>query len=386
MTVIFYLNKLQAAMTKTAGIDKIYIHFPFCRELCGYCDFFSRERNTCRGFIKKFPDLISGEYSLYKDICRTGLSTLYFGGGTPLAAGYAGLQSVFSIFKNILHKNTEITLETNPLFNEGAARSDWENLLAKIPKLRISAGIQSFDLSELEHLGRNKIPDPAFLDFLKKNASELSLDFIFASGSKRLLSLKKDIIKALALKPAHLSFYGLEGSRLHSTASEKDFLSQYRYIITTLKKSGYRQYEISNFSLPGHECRHNLNYWQNGHYLGLGPGACGYIHKDGKDIRYSNHRNFSLYQKCLQEGKMPWARRETINSKTREFEFLFLALRTGSGISLKKYRSIFKDDFFRKYVLFIKKHTKFLIIDRDRICLNFRGLCLYNEIASDLYI
>ena len=218
------------------------------------------------------------------------------------------------------------------------------------------------------------------------------MDFIFHICMDERESIKKNIEIAIRFGAKHMSFYSLElkknawGRNIDKNRNDEDFVQCYRYIIEMLADNGYMQYEISNFALNGYESIHNANYWNSGYYIGAGPGAYGYYMCDKKRIRYANYKLFENYIHRINKGEAPVVSKEMINKQKREWEFIFLSFRTKNGLDMEAYEREFNENFMKKYKESLKKHKKYLEFSGNRIWLNIRGFCVYNEICSDFFI
>lgn len=327
----------------------VYVHIPFCRSKCHYCDFTS------------YPGINEEEVTLYikallkeTDIYRAGLpdlkiKTLYIGGGTPtcLTGGqlYVMLGSLYERLGIV--KGTEVTVEGNP----GTLDGHKLRIIKDSGCTRLSLGVQSFNQRELKMLGRihsvNEVYDTV------KNAraagfDNLNIDLMYGLPEQEQKDWTDNLNKALELAPDHVSLYQLnyeEGTPFYSLLQQGIYqqfdqekaLNMYETAIETLIKSGYLHYEISNFSLPGKECKHNKIYWSNQEYLGLGAGASGYV----AGIRYTNYKGLTEYGRVVREGEKPIESTEIITEDLCLREAVFLGLRLIEGIN--------KSEFFLRY-------------------------------------
>ena len=325
----------------------LYLHIPFCKAKCAYCDFYSLPRGE-----EKMDDYAA---ALTAHLVETApmaaghtVDTVYFGGGTP---SYLGAERVMQLLQAVkkhyrVAKDAEITMEANPdsLF-------DWKELraLRRMGLNRISLGVQSSDDAMLRALGRihswRQVVDA--VDTVRRaKIPDLSLDLIYGLPNQSLAQWEKTLADAVSLVPDHISCYGLkleEGTPLWKrrdtlTLPDDDVQADmYLFAVEYLRKHGYEQYEISNFARPGHESRHNLKYWTLGEYAGFGPGA----HSDFGGVRYAYVADLDLYLR----GQLVLSESETITEEEREREYIMLALRTTGGIDVRAFEYRFRHRF-----------------------------------------
>ena len=341
-------------MKKTPTVPEklgIYIHIPFCRSKCAYCDFYSRAGREDRmddyqkallAHLKETAPLAQG----YQ------VDSVYFGGGTPSYYGDRRLRELLACIKKHynVEKNAEITLEANP---------DSINFFSAL-KLRragfdrISLGMQSACPEELKAIDRIhtvRQVDEAVSACKKAGFKNLSLDLIYGLPGQTMDSWKQSVEHALSLIPQHLSCYGLkveEGTPLAKRVEGGEVLPDddmqadlYLWTVGRLERAGYVQYEISNFAKPGFESRHNLRYWLTRPYIGFGPGA----HSDFGARRYSFVSDLDGYIDGVLQGGSIIDSEELIPRRERGGEYLMLRLRTVRGVEEWEYRSQFFLDF-----------------------------------------
>ena len=329
----------------------IYVHIPFCRSKCAYCDFYSMA-----GRENRMDDYQKALLAHLKETAPLAASyrvdTIYFGGGTPSYYGEKRLRELLSCIKK--HYNVdpdaEITMEANP------------DSISFLPALklrragfnRISLGMQSACPGELASINRvhsAKQTDEAVAACKKAGFKNLSLDLIYGLPGQTEESWKQSVEHALSLIPQHLSCYGLkveEGTPLAKRVEEGEVLPDddmqadlYLWTVGRLARAGYPQYEISNFAKPGCESRHNLRYWLTKPYIGFGPGA----HSDFGGRRYSFLRDLDGYIDGVLGGGAIIDSEELIPRKERGGEYLMLRLRTVRGVEEWEYRREFLLDF-----------------------------------------
>ena len=325
----------------------VYVHIPFCRSKCDYCDFYS-----LAGREDRMDDYLK---ALIAHMKETGpltrgnqVDTLYFGGGTPSYFGEKRLKELLrTIAKRFdLAKDAEITVECNP----DSVNLKMLQTLRKAGANRISLGVQSAHPCELRNLHR-----PHDFEQVKEAVKairaakfkNLSLDLIYGLPEQDMAGWQDTVEQVLALEPEHLSCYGLKvepgtplddrvirGEKLPDDDTQADM---YLWMVDRLAKAGYKQYEISNFAKPGFQSRHNLKYWMGRPYIGFGPGA----HSDFGGRRYSFVRDLDKYISGVLGGGVVIDESELIPQRERGSEYLMLRLRTTRGIEEWEYRREF---------------------------------------------
>jgi len=279
-------------------MTSLYIHIPFCKKKCSYCDFVSYAGKEDQ--IDEYVEAIIRELESQLSTFHSPLSTIYFGGGTPTLLKPKHFEEILTHYPlRITH--CEITVEANP----GTINKEYLTTLRKLGTNRLSIGAQSFNDKHLKTLGRihdSKQIHQAVEDARAAGFDNINLDLIFALPNQTLEEWKKDLSAAVSLCPEHLSTYNLqiepgteladrvENHELPVTSEDLD-ADMYEHTINYLKENGYNHYEISNFAKPGFECKHNINYWLNGNYIGIGTGA--HSHIDGK--RWENTSSVEEY-------------------------------------------------------------------------------------------
>ena len=312
-----------------------YLHVPFCRHHCGYCNF-----TVIAGrdeLLTPYLDAIERELSWLQG--PHPLETLFLGGGTPsyLTGDYLArlLELIMQGFQ--LVPGYEWTIEANPEdVNEQVAAA-----LASAGVTRVSLGVQSFEPDKLQRLERSH--DAAQVrraaDAVQARGLQLSLDLIFGVPGEALSTWEQDLAQAIAIHPDHLSTYGLtfeRGTRFYSRlihgqlaqVDEETDRSMYELALAQLQAAGFEHYEVSNFARPGHRCRHNEVYWLGGEYFGVGPGAAGY--REGR--RFTNHRSVTTYLRRVLANESPVAESETLSEEERARERLVFGLRRLEGV------------------------------------------------------
>jgi len=318
-----------------------YIHVPFCRHRCGYCNF---------TLVAGRDDLIDCYLAaLTSELASLGgsheVDTLFFGGGTPTHLPPNDLARLLELASQTfpLAPGGELSVEANPI---DLLDSDRLRVLGLTGVTRISLGAQSFDPRALKLLERDHCPDAIARSFAaaRSIARSVSLDLIFGVPGQSLADWRCDLAAALALKPDHVSTYGLtfeKGTSFWSRRSRQELVpaaeeverDMYEAAIDTLAAAGYEHYEVSNFARPGHRCRHNETYWTGLPYFAAGPGAARFV--GGR--RETNHRSTTAYIARVLAGQSPVAESERLESEDAARERLVFALRRLEGIDLAEF-------------------------------------------------
>jgi len=321
----------------------LYIHVPFCRTRCHFCAFYLQIHREDRA--EAYLQSLEREIHLHAARNTTGsrpLGTVYLGGGTPTTLTSEQLSNVLAWVRSYfgVEEDAELTLEAHP---DTVTGEELERL-AEAGFNRISFGLESMDDEELRRIGRS--PDARRIHVAVQLAREagfvnLNLDLIYGLPGQSLDSWRSTLDQTIALDPTHVSCYALtveEGTRLHvdlvrGTANEPDPVLQNAMedeAEDRLARGGYERYEISNYCRPGFPCRHNLRYWMNEDYLGLGPSAQSYV--NGR--RFGNVDDLAVYHDALESGRLPILQDEQLNSERQRREALVFGLRLTDGIDL----------------------------------------------------
>jgi len=373
----------------------LYIHVPFCVRKCRYCGFYSTEYSS--GNADAFISGLKNEMAIYwNDFRHRSFSSIYIGGGTPtvLAPEQLGLlaELIREYFKIV--DGVEFTVEANP------NTITHENLLLMQAQgvNRFSLGIQSFSDEVLQILGRLHTAEQAADAFRFARSAgfrNIGMDLIYGIPGQTPAHWKETLVSTIALQPEHVSVYSLsldEGSQFMRDAEAGEFAlpdeeicaAMYELAVIRLNDAGYGRYEISNFSLPGYECRHNMNYWERGEYLGLGPGAWSFI--SGK--RYANVADTTEYAQRLSSGQSPIGSQETVGPSSSARETVLLSLRTTKGLDLAGFEQEFGDGLLRR----LKRNAVplrdagLLRMEEGRLTLTERGILLSNEALARLSV
>ena len=363
-----------------------YVHIPFCTQICYYCDF-------SKVFIKNQPVDAYLEHLIQEtrsyEIGK--LRTLYIGGGTPTALSAQQLAYLLTELPKVmdLSEVEEFTIEANP----GDLNPDKIAVLKDSQVNRVSLGVQTFDNKMLKKIGRSHQEQDIYdnIRHLKRAGFDnISIDLIYALPGQTMDQVKENVAKAIDLDIPHMSLYSLilENHTVFMNRMRRGKLplpkeeleaEMFEYIIEELEKAGFEHYEISNFSKPGFESRHNLVYWDNAEYYGLGAGASGYV--DG--IRYKNHGPIRHYLEAVEAGKARITE-EHLTLEEKMEEELFLGLRKKTGVSKARFEEKFGVSFDQRYGQVVASLTEqgLLVPDDKQVRMTKRGLFLGDTVAE----
>jgi oxygen-independent coproporphyrinogen-3 oxidase len=326
----------------------LYIHIPFCKSKCIYCDFYSLPRAEDR--MDRYVSALCRQLAeIAQRTTAHTVDSVYLGGGTPSYLGEKRLRHILKTVKKHYHlsRDAEITLEANP-----DSAGDWRALrsLRRAGMNRLSLGVQSADDGLLRTLGRPHTfaqAEEAAAAARRARIRNLSLDLIYGLPGQDLAGWKDTLERAAALEPEHLSCYGLkveEGTPLWDMQEKMDLpdddaqADMYLWTVERLRALGYEQYEISNFARPGRASRHNMKYWTLCEYAGFGPGA----HSDLGDVRYAYLRSLDTYCAGVEAGVSVLESSEHIPSRERDIEYVMLGLRLTQGISRQEFENRYR--------------------------------------------
>ena len=371
----------------------LYLHIPFCKKRCIYCDFFSSTLLKYRG---AYVSALCRELRQRKDYLKgEPVKTVYLGGGTPSLLQRTELEQLFGEIGKVygLDACEEITMEANP----DDLTEHYVHMLTTLPVNRLSIGIQTFNDGLLKLLNRRHTAAEA-IDAVKRcqdaGFSNISIDLIYGLPGETDVLWEHDLEQAIALGVQHISAYSLtyeEGTALWQLrekkqvqeADEEQSLRFFSTLMTRLKEAGYQHYEISNFCLPGRHSRHNSSYWEEIPYLGCGAAA----HSFDGTSRQWNVADIGQYLQGIAEGK-PVFEREVLDLTTRYNEFVMTGLRTANGIELTKLRERYGEKLCR-YCLEMAKpciERGFLAINGHQLHLTETGIFISDDIISDLML
>lgn len=372
----------------------IYVHIPFCKSKCAYCDFYSYPPRDERVY-EAYTDALVNHISSYRvaggDYAP---DTLYIGGGTPTVLPEEDMLRILRAIKSTfsLQKNVEFTMECNPATVSLPMLKKYRRMGVN----RISMGLQSAHEHELRALGRtHSLQDfeESYRILREAKFDNVNIDLMYGIPYQTMASWISSLKYVISLAPEHISLYNLkleEGTPLYSIADsmprpdEETEFAMYSAAIDLLAANGYRQYEISNFARVGKESQHNLKYWHCDEYLGFGPGAHSYF----KDIRFSYKRSVSNYIKCnrgIGDEEMT-DEYEEIPLRERLGEYIMLRMRLTEGINTRDFLMLFGKNFDQTYGAKLAKYVKGGLVEHDGGCYRFTrsGMFVSNYILSDI--
>ena len=371
----------------------IYIHIPFCRARCSYCDFAT---GTYEGALaERYVAALVEEIKMFAVPVETrDVDTIFFGGGTPSLLTPAQLARIIEAIHNCFHvaDDSEVTMEMNPGTVTPAILREFRRLGIN----RASFGAQTFDDCELRRLGRTHTAEDArrtLRDLRDAGFDNVSFDLIAGLPEQTLAAWSRNIEEALALKPSHLSLYLLE---VHSGTPLAEQIKRgmwrepdadlaaamYELTVARTREAGYEQYEISNFCLPGQESRHNMKYWTGAPFYGFGCSAHSF---DGTRARWSNERDTKAYVELVEGGESPIVETVELDARARGAEAIFLGLRLlERGVDLASHRARFGADVRAEYRDDLQRFTEAGLIEMsgDTMKLTPHGALLSNEVFA----
>ncbi|MDO5010772.1 MAG: radical SAM family heme chaperone HemW [Intestinibacter bartlettii] len=367
----------------------LYIHIPFCVQKCKYCDFNSykmiqSEKNRFLSDLKK-------EMALYKNKDRK-INSIFFGGGTPSILNNQEIKMIMDEIKQnfCIDEDAEISMECNP----GTLNEEKLKFMKSIGINRLSIGLQAVQENLLGYIGRihnyNQF-EKNYFEARKAGFENINIDLMYNLPHQTFEDWKETLHKIVDLNPEHISAYSLileEGTKLYEMYMDKEFdlgdededIKMYEYTIDYLKSNGYNQYEISNYAKMGYECKHNILYWKCKNYIGLGPGASGYIN----NVRYNNVKSLQDYHEKLSGNEKPIDFFETLTEKDKIEEKIIMGLRMNEGIIFKDFEE-FNLDFTEKYKEQLKRHLELELIEMTQEGFKFtqKGREISNNIFLD---
>ena len=365
----------------------LYIHIPICKRKCAYCDFVSYP--GCETEIDSYIDNVIGEARLYADaLFSRSVDTVFVGGGTPSLLSPQQFRRLIDGLKGSFNWSvTEFTVEANP------ETVDAEKLEAYTESgvNRLSMGLQTHDDAILVRIGRRHTWN-AFLrayQAASKYIDNINVDTIFGLPGQTADSYLDTLRRVVALGAKHVSSYALKletGTPLaaeYAGVDEELDRDMYHAGIETLEAAGLKQYETSNFAVPGFECRHNLKYWTGAEYLGLGVAAHSML-REGRMRRFGNVRGIDEYARLIREGIQPIARQETLTDEDEKAEYIMLRLRLNEGIEFADYFEKFGSDFVEEFDNSVRFCTNagLIILTENGIAPTVKGFDLQNSLIG----
>jgi oxygen-independent coproporphyrinogen-3 oxidase len=374
---------------KPAGI---YIHIPFCRSRCSYCDFATGIYTSALA-ERYVPNLVK-EIKCFGQVEKAeSVDSIFFGGGTPSLLSPAQLEMILTAVDQrfVVSAEAEVTMEMNP----GTVTPETLHAYRQLGVNRASFGAQTFDDNELARLGRSHTADDThrtFRDLRDAGFDNVSFDLIAGLPGQTLSGWRRNLDEAFSMKPEHLSFYLLEVHEgtplskhirvgLQPKPDEDLAVSMYELMLDRAAEAGYEHYEISNLCLPGFESRHNSKYWTGAPYYGFGCSAHSY---DGSFRRWANERDVMGYVEMIEQDGSAIVDKTQLTPEERRSEAVFLGLRMMQGLSMKEYARAFGTDLVAKHQDDLARFREAGLIEccGDLLKLTRAGALLSNEVFA----
>ena len=365
----------------------IYVHIPFCKSKCSYCDFASFPDKL--GFAESYMACVFREMAKRREQLKNyKFDTLYIGGGTPSVIDESYIAMLLaSAKKNFnLAENAEITIEMNP----GTVSAGKIATYKKCGINRFSVGLQTAIDAQLEDLGRihNLKEFEACARLLK--GENFSVDIMIGLKGQTIADIEKSIFVAAESGASHISMYALtpeDGTPIYTDylngelPDSDEVAEMYEAGVKKLKELGFDRYEVSNFCKKGRESRHNLNYWRRGEYIGFGVSASSCIN----NTRFTNTFDLDEYFKCILSDNFAVINSEKIDVEGQKEEYIMLALRTSKGINLTEYSQLFKSDFEEEHAKILEKLAPFFRKEEGYISIKPEHLYIQNSLIINFF-
>lgn len=359
----------------------LYIHIPFCKHICNYCDFHKMVTFN-KNKINNYIELIIEEIKSYKQYLNESIKTIYIGGGTPNVLDDYNLEKLLSFIKSLNLKYDEYTIEINPEL----LTLNQVYLFKKYGINRVSIGAESFNNDSLKYLGRHHTYDDIIncIKLLRENdIYNINVDLIYAYPGDTMDNIKYNISIIKELKIPHISLYSLileEKTVFYHNYLKNEFKPLDEDVIANMMdyineelECDYHHYEISNYSFDGYESKHNMIYWKSLEYIGIGLGASGYL----DSVRYDNNYLYKDYISKRKSEETP------LNILDKKKEFFLLGLRMLDGVSINDYKNRFSSDPLKDFNFKSLIEKDLIIIKDDIIKLTYRGYMLENLVAKE---
>ena len=372
----------------------IYVHIPFCRKRCIYCDFYTE--GVVRANWPRMVDALLVELrERMGDFHKARRFTIYIGGGTPSLMPTDEMERLVVGVRSMLPdaaEVTECTIEVNPEDVTEQKSRAWHEMGFN----RVSMGVQTLNDDELHMIGRghSAVQAEEAFEMLRPYFKNISLDLIFGLPGSRMANLEETVARFMALRPEHISAYSLmyeEKTALTHLRNqgrveeypEEGSVEMFRRLSAMLAEAGYARYEISNYALPGFESRHNSAYWRGVPYIGIGPSAHSY---DGGSVRRWNVASVAKYIDGIESGKPDYEEEHLTITEQRE-ERIMTALRTAAGINLDEFASMFGDEEKEKLLRDARSNIRGGSLELHEGCLRLteKGVMISDDVISDLF-
>jgi oxygen-independent coproporphyrinogen-3 oxidase len=370
----------------------LYIHIPFCKSKCLYCDFNSYEKREgdAAGYVKALMQ----EIEAYQRKYNLKYKTVFIGGGTPTVINYDLIGDLMEKLGSHIKAGAEITMESNP----GTVTPESLKYYKSLGINRLRIGLQACQEGLLRDIGRIH----SLEDFLysydsarKAGFDNINIDLMFALPNQTQKMWEETLEKAVSLGVDHISCYSLileEGTKLYELykegkvrlPDEEEDRKMYKTAMDILDSHGYSQYEISNFARKNMECKHNLLYWRNEEYLGFGAGS----HSKLEGVRFWNYKDIDRYNSIIMQGKLPVEGKEELSISEDMWETIFLALRLNEGLNLHDFEIKYKVNFHIRYGNMLSKlmNQGLVMMESGKLKLTKRGIDLSNSVFVEFII
>jgi len=372
----------------------IYIHIPFCKSRCSYCDFATGLYQT--ELAEQYVQAVIGDLQTTRaDELSRSVDTIYFGGGTPSMLSSDQIERILAVVHRRfqIDSKAEVTIEINP----GSVTKTKLKEFRKLGINRASFGAQTFHDDELARLGRSHSAGDTLRTFEYLRAADfdnISFDLIAGLPGQAMIQWQENVERSLGLRPEHLSFYLLE---VHSNTPlaqhiergiqpkpDEDLAAEmYKWMLEQACDAGYEHYEISNLCLPGFESRHNTKYWQGNAYYGFGCSAHSF---DGRTLRWSNERDVAAYVNAIENKQIPIVEQTQLSDNERRAEAVFLGMRLMKGVDTREYEQSFGVDLRVEHNEDLSRFYEAGLIefDGDVLRLTRAGALMSNEVFAAL--
>ena len=363
----------------------IYVHVPFCKSKCTYCDFASFPKEICKteSYFACLYRELKGRGEQLKD---KKFNTVYIGGGTPSIVPAKFIAGTIRRIKECfnLDENAEITIEINP----GTVDKEKIAEYLSVGINRFSIGLQTGFDDQLKRLNRIHTAKDFLLTCSMLKGENISADILLGIHDQTFEQVQKSIELAIAGGVSHISTYALTpevGTPIYTDYLNGELLSDdevadlYEQTVAFLKEKGFNRYEVSNFAKIGFESKHNQNYWERGEYIGVGAAASSFI--DGR--RFTNTSKLDEYMNAIIFNKTPEIFSEVVEEKDARFESIMLSLRTAKGLDVEKFNKEFNLDFSAEYSVALKKKAKYLDFDGKTLKIKPEYLFVQNDIILE---
>jgi oxygen-independent coproporphyrinogen-3 oxidase len=373
-------------------LKAVYLHIPFCAQICHYCDFnkIFIHQQPVEGYLSSMKEEMVNTTTRFPNYQ---METIFVGGGTPTSLNEMQLQTFLQDVNEIFVNNSlkEFTVEANP----EQTTKEKISVLKDNNVNRLSIGVQTFDAELLKKLGRSHNREDVYdtiREAKKAGIYNMSIDLMFGLPGQTMDMFKRSVDEALALDVPHISSYSLqiEKKTVFYNLAQKGKLilpeheleaAMYEYLIESLDKKGYRQYEISNFAIPGYESKHNLQYWNNNEYFGIGAGAHSYV----EGVRRKNAGPLKHYMNLIKEKGFPYTEEHSVTFAEKIEEEMFMGLRKQEGVSDQHFIGRYGKSMFEIYKEPIERMIQkgWLMKQGDNLSLTKDGVPLGNEVFQE---